>query len=189
MTSGCLTPDQRLRRVEDRLELQELAARYCHAIDDRDLGALADLYTMDADFDGPAGAAKGREAIRTHVAERLGAYDFSYHYPHSQVVEFSDDDEATGIVQAHVELSIDGEAFRAALRYVDRYRREDGRWRFQRRQLLQMYALPLAEMPAGLATAERVRWPGAPPRSADLPEPLATHQEFIGAIAGTRMTR
>ena len=48
-------------------------------------------------------------------------------------------------------------------------RREQGRWRFHERKVRQLYAMPMAELPRGLARPLRKRWPGAAPAAADLP--------------------
>ena len=46
---------------------------------------------------------------------------------------------------------------------------EQGRWRFHERKVRQLYAMPMAELPRGLAKPLRKRWPGAAPAAADLP--------------------
>ena len=46
---------------------------------------------------------------------------------------------------------------------------DDARWRFHERKVRQLYAMPMAELPRGLAKPLRKRWPGAAPAAADLP--------------------
>ena len=170
--------EQRLRRVEDRFELAELVARYGQLLDDRDLEGVAQLYAADATFDSLSGPVTGREAVVGYYADRLGAGGVTYHYPHSQVLSFTGDDDATGVVHAHAEMAIDGKAFVVALRYLDEYRRDGGSWRFHSRRAQQLYALPLDEMATGMSDPMRKRWPGTPPAPADIPEPLPSWQAF-----------
>lgn len=171
--------DARVRRLEDRAELQDLVARYGCLVDDRDLAGVADLYTADAMFDSTHGPISGRDAVIEYYRGQLTRYRMSYHYPHSHTIEFTGPDEATGVVSAHAELAIGDTAFVVALRYLDNYRREQGRWLFHQRRAKQLYAAPLADLPAVLGDPLRRRWPGTEPRTADIPESLDTFQRFV----------
>lgn len=171
----------RVSRLESRIELDELITRYSIAVDDRDLEALAELFTSDAWFDSVGGRTTGREALVSYYAGRLERYGPTYHVPHTQVVEFDGDERAHGVVLAHAELAIDGEAFAVAMRYYDEYAREDGRWRFRSRHLKSLYAMPLAELPSGMGDELRKRWPGTSPEPAEWPEPLPSFQAFRAA--------
>ena len=122
-----------VRRLADRQELADLVARYGRYVDDRDLDAVAELYTADCTFDSRDGPMHGRDAVIDYYRAQLSSYTVTYHYPHSHTVDFVDDDSATGIVQAHAELAIGGEAVIVALRYTDEYRREDGAWKVAHR--------------------------------------------------------
>lgn len=173
--------EERIRLLEDRAELQELVARYGRLVDDRDLAGVADLYTADAVFDSTHGPISGRDAVIEYYRGQLSRYGMSYHYPHSHAIEFTGPDEATGIVSAHAELAIGDTAFVVALRYLDDYRREGGRWLFHRRRALQLYAAPLADLPAVLCGTHRKRWPGTEPQPADIPEPLDTFRRFAAS--------
>lgn len=174
--------ESRIRRLEDRVELQELVAVYGRRLDDRDLAGVAELYTADATFDSTEGPVTGRDAVIDYYRRQLDRYGMTYHYPHSQTIEFTGADTATGVVSAHAELAIVPTPFVVALRYLDSYRREDGRWRFVSRRALQLYAAPLADLPDVLAGRLRRRWPGTEPAEADIPEQLPTWQAY-GAAA------
>jgi hypothetical protein len=56
-----------LREMSDRLEIQELFARYAHAVDSRDWVALKEVFTEDAVVDrtamGGRAAARRRSAL------------------------------------------------------------------------------------------------------------------------------
>jgi hypothetical protein len=147
---------QTVRRLQDRQELRDLTLRYCRAIDDSDWAALRELYT-DADRDG---ASVGDQTVERLRSVR-SAYGRTIHTAHGQLVEFTGDDHATGMVPAHAELDIKGETVLCAMRYYDDYVREARGWRFARRDLRFVYALPWPRL-AGALTGERpVHWPGA----------------------------
>lgn len=170
--------ETRIRRLEDRAELSELVAVYGRLLDDRDIDGVAALYTADAVFDSTDGPMTGRDAVLGYYRRQLDRYGMTYHYPHSHTIEFTGDDTATGVVSAHAELAIIPTPFVVALRYLDDYRREEGRWRFVSRRALQLYAAPLADLPDVLAGTLRRRWPGTEPTEADIPEKLASWQAY-----------
>lgn len=169
---------RRIALLEDRAELQELVAVYGRLIDDRDVAGLAELYTSDAVFDSTAGPVSGREAVLDYYRGQLDRYGMTYHYPHSHTITFTGPDSATGVVSAHAELAIGDTPILIALRYLDTYRREDGRWKFRERRALQLYAAPLADLPEVLPTTLRRRWPGTEPAPAHIPEELPTWQAY-----------
>lgn len=151
---------QRVRRIEDRQAIEDLAVRYCVAIDDGDYNALVGMYTEDATL----GQAVGAQAVVDTLRSIRDTYGRTIHTPEAHAVDFDDDGEATGLVLSHAELDIGGTTVHTAIRYVDRYRRgDDGRWRFVTRTLKVAYALPFAEMGESMTAALPVRWPGTDP--------------------------
>jgi uncharacterized protein (TIGR02246 family) len=168
-----------LSQLAHRLEIQDLIVRYCVAVDDRDLDTVCDLFLPDATFSSVGDPPTGRDEIREYYAARLERYGMTYHYPHGVTIQSLTEDEATGIVLAHAELSIDGQLVVVAMRYYDRYARHEGRWVFAERRLQQFYALPHDELADGVGGTRRVRWPGAEPQEAVLPESLDSWQRFV----------
>ena len=160
--------EQRLEVLEARAALTDLVAAYGRAVDDRDWESLAELYAADSVFDTVGGRLEGRQGVIDYYRERTAQFGPTYHYPHTQEIELHSSTEASGVVCAHAELTIDGEAVRVALRYHDEYRFEDGRWRFAERDVNLLYVMRLSELPTHLADRLRVRWPGTEPQPADL---------------------
>jgi ketosteroid isomerase-like protein len=154
---------RRVQALEDRWEISELVAQYGRAVDDRDFDTLGEMYTADAVFDSVGEPATGRRSVVDYYRARTAAYGATYHYPHSNEIELVDLDRARGVVCAHAELAVGDESVFVALRYLDDYRREDGRWRFHERVVRLLYVLPLSELTRGFAERRRVRWPGAEP--------------------------
>jgi SnoaL-like domain len=152
-----------LRRLEDRAELRELADRYCLMIDDSDWNALLGLFAPDAEMAGQVGPHDVVGALRSI---RSG-YGRTIHTALAQVLEFTDDDHASGIVPSRGELAIAGQTVLCAMRYLDDYVRVDGRWRFARRVLRFNYALPWAAMAEAMTGELPVAWPGTAPVPAD----------------------
>ena len=154
---------RRLRRLEDRAELRELVNRYCLLIDDSDWDALPALFAAEAEMAGQVGPDKVVGILRSI---RSG-YGRTIHTALAQVLEFADDDHASGIVPSRGELAIAGQTVLCAMRYLDDYVRVDGRWLFARRVLRFNYALPWADMAQAMTGELPVAWPGTDPQAAD----------------------
>jgi ketosteroid isomerase-like protein len=162
--------EQRVGRIEDRLELGELPGRYSRALDDRDMPALLELFCADAAVDAPDGTrvATGHAELEHYYGGAIAAYGMSIHVPHVQVIEHIDDDEAGGWVLGHAEMTIGDEFGLAAMRYHDRYRREGGRWRFAHRTNVFWYFTEWSRLGELARTAHRCSFRGDS-RAADLP--------------------
>ncbi|GAA1181788.1 hypothetical protein GCM10009584_24930 [Ornithinimicrobium humiphilum] len=167
----------RLRRIEDRLEIEELLARYANACDDRDMAALGACFASDFEFDSVAGHAVGREAALDYYRGRLGLYGMTFHIPHTLVLQEHEQDTAAGLVTSHAEMELERELFVTGFRYSDRYVREQGRWCFRARHVQAFYAMPLGQLAQGL-DEYRLRWPHAGPQRAPLPELLPSWDDF-----------
>lgn len=134
--------------VEDRLALQDLAARYARAVDRREYATFAALFTADGVLCGPGYAMTGRVEIERGIA-LIERYEATQHCVHNQLVDVGGD-SATGetyCVARHVYAR--GGAKRKldmGVRYQDEYRRERGEWRIARRELVLDWTqdLPLA---------------------------------------------
>jgi hypothetical protein len=167
--------EDRVRRIEDRAEIQELAVLYGFVMDERYEPGIRQLFCEDATLRSEDGvfAAKGIEEIVTTYLGRFAALGPTNHFSHGHVVKLdpADPDRATGLLASHAEVSRDGKAMQVALRYKDTYRRVDGRWRFADRLMGYMYYMPIAEMATDLGDRNSVRAYGDH-RPADWPEAL-----------------
>lgn len=180
MNDELLALEKRLRVLEDRAELRELVARYGIAVDDRDIAGLAELFTPGGSFRSVDGvmSALGRDAVVQQFHGRFAALQATNHIAHDQILEFAaDPDEAEGLVTSHAEVCRNGRTFIAALRYRDRYRRHEGRWRFAERILSFLYYLPADEYAEGFADRLRMRAYGDR-RPADYPESLPAWRRY-----------
>ena len=55
-----------LQEIADKLEIRELVARYCRAVDDTDAEAFAQAFTADGVFETALGVVTGRDALLAH---------------------------------------------------------------------------------------------------------------------------
>lgn len=160
-----------VQRVDARQQLGELLSRYGMAVDDRDFDTLGQLFAPDGEFHGVV----GRAQIVDYYRARTATFTTSSHYALTWHFDFESDVLARGVVNAHAELCIGGKTVRLALRYLDRYVKQEGRWMFLVRHLKFRYVLAFDEVAHGLDDPMRVRWPGSPAQRADLPESLPTY--------------
>ncbi|KHK89190.1 nuclear transport factor 2 family protein [Novosphingobium malaysiense] len=142
MTDTTLTVEQRLARMEARLEIGELPCRYARAVDGRDLDAWVDLFVEDVDC-GRYG--KGREALKRFIDPAVRTFYRSIHFVCGHVVDFVSDDEATGTVYCRAEHEDGDDWVVMAIVYFDRYVRRDGHWYFQKRSEKHWYSADALE--------------------------------------------
>lgn len=146
---------RRLRAIEDRQAIEELRATYCFLVDDGRLAELVDEHFTDdavCDFRSVRGGAKlaflsqGRDAVRTFFTQAVPAVLAEMcHTTHNHRIAV-DGDGASG--DCYFEVTgrdpTSDEPIVGAGRYVDRYRRVGGRWRFAARDAEIYYMSPLA---------------------------------------------
>ena len=127
--------ETRVRRLEDLHEIGQLRARYCQYLDDGRWDDLVELFTPEGAFVGLS-TVRGRAELRAFFAElSQGPLQAWWHFSSNETIDL-DGDAATGQAWLDQPCVVDGEAHIAAGRYADRMRRgEDGRWRFEERQV------------------------------------------------------
>lgn len=146
---------QRVQRIEDRQAICELQATYCFLVDDGRFDELVEqCFTADArcDFRDVGGkisplVSNGRAEVSAFFSQVVAAllHDMC-HTVHNQRIVI-DGDAASG--ECYFELTAThpgtGDAVVGAGRYIDRYRRVDGAWRFAERNARIFHMAPLAE--------------------------------------------
>ncbi len=174
----------RLRRLEDRDAIRDLVGRYGYAIDNRDIDSLGDCFTVDGVLQSQDGVmnARGRAAVIEMYRGRFAVLGPTFHFTHDHAIELdpNDPDAATGIIASHAEVTRNGEAMLAAIRYHDVYRRDDGRWRFAKRVLAFFYYTPIEQYIDTMKSVLRQRAYGDQ-RPADWPESIATWRAYHGS--------
>jgi uncharacterized protein (TIGR02246 family) len=162
--------EDRIRKLEDRAALQDLVADYFKATDDDDYDTLAGCFTEDASF-GASGfdGGGGRDGIIAFLRTARAGMGQTVHTPNYVQLRFTDDDHASGVVGAHLELGMGDQTFYAAVRYLDSYARVEGRWQISSREMKAVHVSPWADVGTSLSTPLNVRWPGAEPGPSDFP--------------------
>ena len=175
MSTSSTTLEQRLRRLEDKQALHDLAHLYGFVMDERDLDGLSSLFTEDARLGSEDGVfdAQGLETIAKTYQGRYDVLGATHHFVHSALSRFddSDPDVAYGLVSGHAEVVRQGETMVVALRYHDVYRRTADGWRIAERVMGYMYYLPVTDYVATMKSDDRSLVYGDP-RPADWPSVL-----------------
>ncbi len=118
--------------IEDRLDIQDLAARYNTAIDSGDAEAWAATFTPDGTFESGGRTHQGTEALTAFArgfADRMAG---ARHWNNNMIIE-GDGDQAT--LRCYLLLMRAGQVVTSA-RYEDTLRRVDRQWRFASRKVV-----------------------------------------------------
>ena len=93
------TLEERIRRLEDRAEIQDLVAAYFRAVDDDDYAVVARCFTPDAQFvaSGFTGD-RSREAVVAFLKLARSGMGQTVHTPNYVQIEFTGDGAASGLV-------------------------------------------------------------------------------------------
>ena len=121
---------------DDRLDILEVAARYCRALDRGDPEALEGVFTEDAVWESSArGARQGRDAIVEEFRARAAQAHTRKHWTSNPVIE-GDGDEASMTLDLLV-LHLDDGDVRPGTSgvYEDRLRRDAAGWRIAYRKI------------------------------------------------------
>lgn len=162
--------DARLRTLEDRAELNDLVVNYFLASDGDDLDSVGNSFVEEAQFSTSGViAGSGRQAIVEFIRGARSHMGLTIHTPNYAQFSFDDDDHASGLVGAHLELMLAGRSVFGAVRYVDTYRRTTEGWRILSRDMRTIYLAPWPEVGDAFASDTPVRWPGAQPAASDYP--------------------
>ena len=169
--------ETRIQQLEDKNEITDLVMMYGVIMDERDFTGMERLFTKDANLSSEDGvfSAHGLDAIKSTYVGRFQVLGATNHVTHGNVVRFDNEDpnQAIGLVTSHAEVSREGTALVAAIRYRDKYRRTDRGWQISDREMSFMYYVSIDDFKEALVQDDRVRVYGDR-RPADWPECLKT---------------
>ncbi|WP_353987247.1 nuclear transport factor 2 family protein [Ruicaihuangia caeni] len=134
-----LSLEERITRLEDIHEINNLKAKYVEACDnDHDPVAFSELFAEDGSWEGPGhGKYTGRENIKKFIEEIRGDYLWCAHYLIRPWIEISESGtEATAEWYAHIYEVVKDEngnelSELAFARYYDTLSKIDGKWYLQ----------------------------------------------------------
>jgi hypothetical protein len=166
--------EARVQRLEAVEEIRQLASRYSLALDSRNVPALVALFVEDVEVhDGKV----GREALAEWFDPILRPYTTTFHIIGNHVIDFVDDDHATGAVYCRPEHEVGDLWIVMPVVYEDRYERQGGHWFFKSRRPHAFYAADVLESP--LQIEGRFHFPDNPFMTrAVLPERWESWQNF-----------
>jgi hypothetical protein len=138
--------EARIQELGDREEIRELISTYAHRIAHGP--AAADLFTDDGAYinrgaeDKPPTEVRGRAALDEYFGDRTSWSGPALPMIHNHLISI-EGDEAEGICSVELRFSKDGTSFVASGYYQDRFRREDGLWKFVERDVSFFHWVPL----------------------------------------------
>jgi uncharacterized protein (TIGR02246 family) len=136
-TSEALSLEQRVRSVEDVLEIQRLVNAYGRLLDQRDFEAFAELFADDGEILlGPVARATGRAEVQRAMEAALpGPSGEDLHIIGTPTVELHGDTATSEVMWTVVRHGADGSPVVAMVgRHRDDLVRERGEWRIRRRR-------------------------------------------------------
>jgi len=139
---------QRLQRIEDRAEIEQLLLSYGRHLDSRDFKAYSELFARDGVWEGGMGTVQGPAAIQAFMEKAIPGPNaaHNYHLLSNFVIDVHGDTATAWSRWQFVAPGPDGKPTVAqAGRYDDTLVREEGRWKFKRR--LAANDLPLPRQP------------------------------------------
>ena len=134
--------------LEDRTRIIDLCSIYNYTVDQADGEGWADTFTADGVFAGPAGQAEGRDNLVAFCGQLAEAFPGGMHFTDNHLFEIDPDDADTVRHKCFLDFKVpqaDGSISSTLLGYEDVVVRQDGRWLFQRRDVVSVtgYQQPL----------------------------------------------
>jgi len=131
---------QSITEVADRLEIQELMARYSFGINFGDIEGFVGCFSDDAIFETPLGTHKGSEALRKYVSSRSEERRTRpvRHFVTNLIFTELREDRATTksyFFMTRVLKDSDTIQFLTTGTYTDKLRKIDGKWRISHRKI------------------------------------------------------
>ncbi len=151
--------EARIDRLESIDEIRQLVSKYALSLDMRDLDAHVNLFAQDIRV---SRELTGRAHLKRWLDDTLRLqFTGTSHHVGNHVIEFTDPDNAIGVLYSKNEHETPTESGGAEwvimqMLYWDNYQRIDGRWYFRRRLPCYWYATDLNKPPTG---EQKMRWP------------------------------
>jgi ketosteroid isomerase-like protein len=147
-----------LRVIVDEAELRRLLARLCRAVDRGDAEGIVACYTEDGfDDHGPGIAGTPREFADRFVP-MLGAAKVVHHDLTTQLFEIKGDRAVGETYFTFGMLKPDGGVQMSFGRYVDKFRRDDGRWLIHHRTVISEWSGTVAAEAVDRGGPAEQRW-------------------------------
>ncbi len=150
------TLEQQVQELADREEIKELTARYAHGVARGEGAKVAALFTDDGTFinrmsDVPVMTVHGRADLDTFY----GAIKRNFALPciHNHLIALAGD-EATGTCSIEVRITRGEKSMIGSGYYEDRFRRENGQWKFVERDCTFFHFVPIQQGWANAAAAK-----------------------------------
>lgn len=135
--------EERVRALEDREEIRELTARYCHCVAAAEASGIVELFCDDGSFTMGQRTVKGHAELEKFYTAIAGQPPLPFIQNH--VIDELGVVEARGRCSVEIRMVQNGESVTAAGWYDDRYRKAGGRWRFAARAFHVFHMVPLAK--------------------------------------------
>jgi ketosteroid isomerase-like protein len=152
-----LTLEQRVQRLEDIQQIQNLRSRYHTLIDDTEFDAVADLFTENAYVNLSYLMPQGQPWVgRDVIAASFGSMKTTTlqsqvkQFLHSHIVTITGQDTATGTALLLALYGVGPDSYVVAGKYTEEYERVDGNWLISRMVLSLYFSVPLTAGWAGL---------------------------------------
>jgi hypothetical protein len=151
------TLEHKIQELVDREEIRDLVAVYAHRMAHGP--AAADLFTDDGAYinrgtpDLPPREVRGRAALDEYFCDRTGWAERPLPMIHNHLISVGGD-EAMGICSVEIRLVANSTSFVASGYYRDRYRRDNGCWKFVERDAAFFHWVPLHQGWAQKPTSE-----------------------------------
>ena len=142
------TLEQQVQELTDREEIKELTAQYAHGVARGEGAKVAALFTDDGVFTNrfnstdPPTRVQGREALDkfyTNIKRNTALPCI-----HNHLITI-DGDQATGTCSIEVRITLKNQSMIGSGYYEDRFRRENGRWKFAERHCTFFHFVPLQQ--------------------------------------------
>lgn len=140
--------DPRLQALLDKEEIRNVLLDYGRHLDSRDFKAYASLFAEDGEWIGGFGTVKGPANIQAFMEKNLGTGQNrgnSYHLLSNFVINVQGDTATAWSRWTFVVPGQSGATIAQAGRYDDTFVRENGRWKFKRREASNDTGRPAAQ--------------------------------------------